>query len=64
MKPIRPAAQQSMKEDVWRINATQAEDSYPFHAAMVLLASELLGPYIDRIATFLGYGYVPSFVQA
>jgi hypothetical protein len=53
-----------MKEDVWRINATQAEDSYPFHAAMVLLASELLGPYIDRIATFLGYGYVPSFVQA
>jgi hypothetical protein len=43
------------------MNATLAEDSYPFQAGMVLLASELVGPYIDRIATFLGY--VPSFVQ-
>jgi len=61
MKPIRPAALQSMKEDVWKMDATLAENSYPFQAAMVLLASELVGPYIDRIATFLGY--IPSLVE-
>jgi hypothetical protein len=61
MEPIRLAALQSMKEDVRRMDATLAEDSYGFQAAMVLLSSELVGPYADRIATFLEY--VPSFVQ-
>jgi hypothetical protein len=51
-----------MKEAVWNMDATLAEDSHPFQTAMVLLASELVGPYPDRIAMFLGY--VPSFVQA
>ena len=62
MEPIRTAALQSMKEDVWKMDATLAEDSYPFQAAMVLLISELVGPYADRIATFLGYS--PGFVLA
>jgi hypothetical protein len=34
---------------------TLAEDSYTFQAAMVLLASGLVGPYVDRIAKFVGY---------
>jgi hypothetical protein len=61
MEPIRLAALRSMKEDVWKMDATLAEDSYPFQAAMVLLISELVGPYADRIATFLGY--IPSLVE-
>jgi hypothetical protein len=44
-----------MKEDVWNMDATLTEDSHAFQSAMVLLASELVGPYQDRIATFLGY---------
>ena len=38
-----------------------AEDSYTFWAAMVLLASYMVGPYTDRVATFLGYPV--GFVQ-
>ena len=37
------------------MDAALAEDSYSFQAAMVLLASEMLGPYVDRVATFVGY---------
>jgi hypothetical protein len=50
-----------MKEDVWRMDATLAENSNAFRAAMVLLASEFVGPYVDRIATLLGY--ISSMVQ-
>lgn len=39
-----------MKEDVWKMNATLTEDSYTFQAAMVLLASAVVGPYLDRYA--------------
>jgi len=38
-----------------------AEDSDTFQAAMVLLASDMVGPYTDRVATFLGYRV--GFVQ-
>src|SRR6516225_1254911 len=46
MEPIRQAALRFMKEDVWNIDATLTEDSYTFQAAMVLLTSELVGPYV------------------
>ena len=55
MEPIKQAALQGMRRDVWNMDGTLAEDNYTFQAAMVLLASELVGPYVDRIATFLGY---------
>lgn len=55
IEPIKQAALQGMRRDVWNMDETLAEDSYTFQAAMVLLASELVGPYIARIATFLGY---------
>ena len=55
IEPIKAAALQSMKEDVWSMGITLVEDSYAFQAAMVLFASELVGPYVDRIATLLGY---------
>jgi hypothetical protein len=61
IEPIRAAALQSMKEDLRSMGATLAEDSYAFQAAMVLLASEFVGPYSDRIATLLGYS--PGLVQ-
>jgi hypothetical protein len=61
MEPIKQAALQGMRRDVWNMDATLPEDSYTFQAAMVLLASELVGPYVDRIATFVGYP--PSLVQ-
>jgi hypothetical protein len=53
--PIKQAALQGMRRDVWNMDDTLAEDSYTFQAAMVLLASELIGPYVGRIATFLNY---------
>ncbi len=62
IEPIKQATMQGMKRDVWNMDATLAEDSYTFQAAMVLLTSELVGPYVDRIATFLGYP--PGLVQA
>jgi hypothetical protein len=52
---IKAPALQLMKRDVWNMDATLTEDTYIFQAAMVLLASELVGPYADRIVTFLGY---------
>ncbi len=55
IEPIKQAALQGMRRDVWNLDETLAEDSYTFQAAMVLLASELVGPYVDRIATFVGY---------
>jgi hypothetical protein len=59
--PIKQAALRGMRRDVWQMDETLAEDSYTFQAAMVLLVSELVGPYIDRVATFLGYP--PGLVQ-
>jgi hypothetical protein len=50
-----------MKEGVWSMGASLAENSYTFQTAMVLLASELVGPYFARIATLLGYS--PGLVQ-
>jgi len=55
IEPIKQAALQSMKEDVWNMDPALAEDSSTFQAAMILLASELVGPWSDRIAAFLGY---------
>jgi hypothetical protein len=62
MEPIKEAALRYMKRDVWNIDATLAENSYTFRAAMVLLASELVGPYVERVVTFLEYP--PALVQA
>jgi hypothetical protein len=59
---IKEAALQSMRKDVRNIDETLEEDTYAFQSAMVLLASELVGPYIERIVTFLGYPR--GFVQA
>jgi len=61
IEPIKQAALQGMRRDVWNMDETLAEDSYTFQAAMVLLASELVGPYVDRIATFVEYP--PGLVQ-
>jgi len=61
LEPIKESAVQGMKKDVWNMDASLAEDSYTFQAAMVLFASELVGPYVDRIVTFLGYP--PDLVQ-
>ena len=61
MEPIKQAALQSMKEDVWKMHPALAEDSSTFQAAMILLASELVGPWSDRISTFLGYP--PALVE-
>jgi len=55
IEPIKHDALQGMRRDVRNMNETLHEDSYSFQAAMVLFASELVGPYTDRIATFLGY---------
>jgi hypothetical protein len=55
MEPIKEAALHGMRRDVWKIDETLAEDSYTFRAGMVLLASELVGPYINRITAFLRY---------
>jgi hypothetical protein len=50
-----------MKEDVWSMGISLDADNYTFQAAMVLFASELVGPFVDRIATLLGYS--PGLVQ-
>ena len=55
IEPIKQAALQSLKSDVWAMDGELAEDSFTFWAAMVLLASYMVGPYTDRVATFLGY---------
>ena len=55
IEPIKHDALQGMRRDVRNMNETLHEDSYSFQAAMVLFASELVGPYSDRIASFLGY---------
>jgi hypothetical protein len=55
IEPIKQATLQDMRTDVWNLDETLAEDSYTFQAAMVLLASGLVGPYVDRIAKFVGY---------
>jgi hypothetical protein len=61
IEPIKQAALQGMRRDVWNMDGTLQEDSYTFQTVMVLLASELVGPYVDRIATFLSYP--PGLVQ-
>lgn len=61
MEPIKEAALQGIRRDISNMDGPLAEDSYTFQAATVLLASELVGPYVDRIATFVGYP--PGLVQ-
>ena len=61
IEPIKQAALQSLKNDVWAMDGELAEGSNTFRAAMVLLASYMVGPYTDRVATFLGYPV--GFVQ-
>jgi hypothetical protein len=61
IEPIKQAALQSLKSDVWAMDEELAEDSFTFWAAMVLLASYMVGPYTVRVATFLGYPV--GFVQ-
>jgi hypothetical protein len=63
IEPIKHDALQGMRRDVRNMNETLHEDSYSFQAAMVLFASELVGPYSDRIATFLGYPYQPCAIN-
>lgn len=48
MEPIKRAALLGMRRDVWKMDDTLEEDSYTFQAAMVLLASELVGCAGDR----------------
>jgi hypothetical protein len=55
MEPIKAVALESMKEDVRSVNPALAEGSYGFQAALVMVASEMIGPYPERIAAFLGY---------
>ena len=45
IEPVKQAALRGMRRDVWNMDGTLAEDSYTFQAAMVLLASEFVGPY-------------------
>ena len=61
IEPIKRAALQSLKSDVWAMDEELAEDSFTFWAAMVLLASYMVGPYTVRVARFLGYPV--GFVQ-
>ena len=61
LRPIKADALRSMREDLQGMGDSLTEDSYAFKAGMVLFASELVGPYVDRIASFLGFSR--SFVQ-
>jgi hypothetical protein len=61
MEPIKEAALQGMRSDLWNMDETLVDNSYTFAAAMILLASELVGPYFERLATFVGYP--PALVQ-
>ena len=47
-KPIKRAALQGMRRDVGNMDVSLG--SYAFQAAMTLLASELVGPYADRVS--------------
>lgn len=55
IEPLKQTALQEMRDELRRIAGDIAEDSYSFQAAMVLLASQCVGPYINRIATLLNY---------
>lgn len=61
LEPLKPFVLESLRTDVQTINPAWVEGTYGFQAAMVLLASEMLGPYASRISTFLDYS--PSLVQ-
>jgi hypothetical protein len=51
IEPIKQASLEGMRRDVWNMDGTIPENSYAFQAGMVLLVSELVGPYADRVAT-------------
>src|SRR5262249_53207728 len=51
--PIRREALEGIRDSVSSLDETLSENDTLFMAAMVLLASEMVGPYVDRLATFL-----------
>jgi hypothetical protein len=55
IKPIKETVLESMRRDILSMDHTLLEDSHTFRAGMVLLASEVVGPHSDRIATLLSY---------
>jgi hypothetical protein len=55
IEPIKDPALRSLRTDVRNTTEILDESSYGFQAAMVLFASELVGPYGGCIASFLGY---------
>jgi hypothetical protein len=61
IEPLKQAALEGMRTDLWKTDENLTENSNTFQAGMVLLASEFVGPYVDRIVTFLEYPR--SFVQ-
>jgi hypothetical protein len=57
MEPIREVVLERMRRDLRNLDEIVPEEGYPFQAGMVLLASEVVGPYVDRVAAFLGYSH-------
>jgi len=55
MEPIKQRTLQGIRSGIWNLDNTLVEDSYTFQVAIILLVSELVGPYVERIATFVGY---------
>ena len=62
IEPIRRIALQSIHDTVRGVDETLPENDPRFMAAMVLIASEMVGPYVDRLVSFLEYQH--SFVAA
>jgi len=55
IEPLKQSALEGMRLDLLKTDEDLPENSYTFQAGMVLLASEFVGPYVDRIVTFLEY---------
>jgi hypothetical protein len=55
IEAIKDPALQSLRTDVRNMTEIIDESDYGFQAAMVLFASELVGPYEGCLASFLGY---------
>ena len=61
LEPIKVELLQRMQADVSAMDESLSENHPSFMAAMVLLSSEMIGPYSHRITRFLGYS--PQFVE-
>jgi hypothetical protein len=59
--PLKQFALEEMKRDVLELVPNATEDSDVFRTGMILLASEMIGPYVDRLASFTGYP--KAFIQ-